>query len=241
MIRFCILKQSTIFLLLFLYSLGLSGQSDNSCIDDVIISQKKVFEITQPKGDNTIYLNYSIEITDWENTKQKTKVRLYRQGKNVHLFSSQVEMVQDEKEVFLIIHQEKTVMKKDQQDFDLDMDVLDGFKTIQEHFLKSCEVEKCKATSNNENLLVLKNSKGDSYGAELIDKIQYKYNPQSKIMIEVTTSYKSGYPYKQVKQRFQAIDGNADYQFGQSARAYFFEKNGKMRKRFSSYQFIDHQ
>lgn len=217
----------------------LEGQTAD-CIAEIWACQQGIYKVTAPNYTNTVSLQYEVAATHWDNTVDRSTVKMYRRGRQVRLFTDVVDLIQDHESVFLILNNENTIIKKSQVDASLSEGQLEGFKLFQKEYLESCKVVHCELLANGSKKLVLIAPSEDNAGLA-IERIIYQYDPKNNKLLAVETFFKSGYKFRALKQEFKSLRGQSTYVFSASAIDYFFEPNGTLKRQFAKYQFIDYE
>lgn len=226
------------FLGCFCYCHGIAQGLD--CVQEVLACQKNTFEWNRPNYPHPTFLQFEMQIQQWDNTLTESNIKLYRQGRRVHLLTEQMDFIQDEQESFLVLHEEKIVLKKDHSNISLPVNYLDGFQNLQEEFFSTCKTINCGSYGENYKKVTF-STDGTSVSVDYLDQLTFIYSSSKNQVEEVFALYKEGYQVKSIRQKIKNLDLDAAFVFPENARAYFFENDYDLKDRFKNYQFIDQQ
>ena len=69
---------------------------NTACVEQILDFQARVEAWLAPDYSKTVHLAYSVQVVDAHEERQQSQVELYRKGLQVHLFSNDVILIQDE-------------------------------------------------------------------------------------------------------------------------------------------------
>lgn len=235
-----LIKQTYLVIILLVSTISVNAQFlDDVCINEILELEKKTFIKDYANTEKTIYLNYSIQSTDWEGKFMTSNVKIYRHGKKLNFFSEQANMFQDDQNSIIELKPQKILIVNGVAK-NIPSNSSDEFVKVRMEFLKSCDVIKCEQTPSNKNIKILElKSKLKLGGALKIDRMIYTYDTSAGKLLKCETFYEKGFQVKKTVLEFKTLDFNNEYKFSKIAKNYVFDKKGNILSAYKSYELVD--
>jgi len=230
-----------ILLVLFIAATSFKKKVNSNCIDDIIKLEHKIYSKKYAEGEKPLYVNYDIKTIDWENNTINSSVKIYRGHNNLHFFSTQANIYQDEKDILMVLKTQKIIVRENSSEKIVNNGVNEEFIQVKRKFLEGCELVKCEnsPTSKSVKIVELKVT-DDMKGLLYIDKMAYLYNPTANKLIKSIISYKKGYKVKRIEIKYNQLNLASDYKF-YSAKKYVLSKKNTLLAKYSAYELIDNR
>jgi len=219
----------------------LFAQTDKECINEVIelIKLNDYKNDTSLKGKN-VFLNYSVKVTDWEDEVVTSSVKIYKKDGQLQMFSEQVNIYQDDREVLFIFPTQKLVVLNSTDKSLNNLKMTNYFYENRNDFLSNCEVIKCSILQGDIKQLVIKVNPIKVNEDVKIVQVTYNYNLVSKKIISTKVDYNSDYKLKQMFTTYIDFKVINDYKF-YPAKSYYISKKGTTNPKYLGYQFMDNR
>ncbi len=217
------------------------SQDGKACLEELLEIEEKNSIKNYKGGSDVFHLNYSVSTTDWDNHTVNSNVKVYKSSSNMHFFSEQGIIYQDEEELYMVLPMQKVVMISSTNKEAFNTQIGDDFYAFRKKFLDSCEVVSCNVQDKNTDIktLSLKVSNKPKEAIHII-KMVYRYNTKTQKIISVTTYYDKKYKVKKVVMRFNKVSLTANYKFNKSKK-YVFGNKGVLLSKYANYEVVDNR
>jgi hypothetical protein len=223
---------------LLLFAIAANAQLKlESCIQEILDLEEAAFTINDSKENQTIYMNYKVQSTDWNGKVVSSNVKIYRNDDKVNFFSAQANMYKDDKNSIIVLKQQKVAIINGVPE-NVKQQYTDEFVEIRINLLKSCEILKCEQLTPNIKVLEIKSTL--KLGGKLkIDRMIYTYDTATKKILKCRTHYDKGFQVKTMVMEYLKLDFKSDYKFTRSAKKYLVTSKGKLLAKYKGYELID--
>ncbi|MEK7255809.1 MAG: hypothetical protein AAB316_13750 [Bacteroidota bacterium] len=222
--------------------LALPGQSGGDCIREVLELERKIEGHDFAQNPRVVFLNYTMRTTDWEESAAVSEVRIYRQQMKVHFFSKQADVFQDEKEVLLVLHDQRTIIRNSLNAEILNAGIATGLAELRAAFLEAGKVVKCAKDPAQAGVKILEVKASEDFHEDLlIESIRYRYDLAKGKILSTFIFYEEDYKVKKIEIAYNELNFNANYEMSQDARKYVLDKNGKPKGKYAGYAVMDNR
>ncbi|HEY9084003.1 MAG TPA: hypothetical protein VIN73_11765 [Vicingaceae bacterium] len=216
-------------------------QQNSDCINEILKLEEKIYAKKYTEKDKPTFLSYSLKTIDWENKTVNVDVKMYRAYNNMHFFSNQTDIYQNEKEMIMVLKLQKLIVLENSNEEIMAKGLNEDFLAVKRNFLNQCELVSCAAIdSDKEVKRVELKVNDDMNGALFIDKMIYKYKPASKEILSNSTFYKKGYKVKQIDIKYNKLDLEHTYKFNNPKR-YVMDAKENLLSKYAGYELIDNR
>lgn len=217
------------------------AQQNEVCVKDILALEEQIYGKKYAEGEKPLHLDYDIKTTDWEDHSVNSNVKIYRGHNNMHFFSNQAKVYQDDKDIVMVMKAQKMILRENSSEKIVNDGMGDEFVQVKKNFLTTCEVLKCENSATDKSLKIVElKAKNDMNGALYIDKMIYVYNPTTKKLIKSFISYKKGYKVKTIEINYNKLELMSTYKFN-SAKKYVLDKKGKPLAKYSTFELVDNR
>ena len=230
------MKYAINILLIILLTIASIVNAQHICIEEVLELEEALYSKKYVEGEQPVYLNYNIKNTDWEGKIVNSNVKIYRDYQNLHFFSKEVTIYQDNEDVLMVLNNQKVVMREKAPKDLTKKGHSDEFIELRKKFLTSCEVVSCTEEKSIKTLIL--KSKNDMNGALFINKMIYTYDKNAQKVLSTAIYYNKGYKLKEIVINYNEIDMKSTYKFGKSRQYVLDKKNGLLAK-YKGFELID--
>jgi len=234
------MKRTLLFLssLLLLSSITALAQSKSECINEVLSYDSMNKPKADSAGTQNTFVSYVLRVTNWDDETTTSNVKMYKKGDNMNFFSEQANIYMDEKEVLIIMPEQKvmvinTLNKQNKGGLN------DDFFEMRRAFIDSCQVIKCEQKSPVSKTLVLK-SRTRMNGLSSIESMTYEYNPAAKKIISVNVKYYNSYKLKQLVMVFKEYNPVSAYKF-LPVKKYYSDRRGNINENYKDFEIVDNR
>jgi len=232
-------KYKTVLLIFLAFPFCFYAQKNNECITELLKIEEKNSIKNFKEEDKVFYLNYVVTTTDWEDQVIVSNVKVYKGKDNMHFFSEQGQIFQDDNDVFVVLPIQKIIIVNATNKELNNVRLGNDFYQFRKSFLDSCEVTKCEVSLKNPEVKTLELKVHHDMGGLLhIVKMSYKYNTKTEKIISTVTTYNKDYKVKRVEMIFNEINLSYDYKFNK-ARRQVLDKSGRLLPKFKGYELMD--
>jgi len=230
----------TIFILFFILSIRIFAQQDSSsCIREVLSYEDKLYE--KLDNEQTIYLNYKTTAIDWENNVASSEVKTYKNSNNIHFFSNEGLIYQDENDVFLILPKQRLIIIDKVTEEIKERRKNDNFTQLRKQFLLNSSLVFCKIIDSIQGIKEVRlRVQEELEGIIEIEEISYIYNTKTENIITTTVWYSNNYKIKKMITTYINFDKNSPYKF-KKANRYVLANNKKLLNKYQSFKLIDNR
>lgn len=235
------MKIKIILFLFSIISLELNAQAGKECLNDIFKLEEKIYSKSYNDGDKPAYISYNVLTTDWEDQTNSSNVKVYKDKNNMHFFSEQVNIFQDEKDVFLILKMQKLVIVNSTKKEITNKKINDNFLELRKEFLENCTVVKCEKSPQNEFIKTLELKVNDNMGGVIkIEKMIYTYNTQTEKILTTKIDYNEEYKVKEIFIKYNELEMESNYSFI-SAKKNVLDRNNKLLPKYKGYELVDNR
>jgi hypothetical protein len=225
----------------FLLNIVLQAQADRKCIEEILLFE----DSNNLRNDSTvknknIYISYMVKVTDWEDMVTVSNVKIYKDENNMHFFSEQANLIQDQKEVLIVLPSQRILILNSTDKKLNNQRLNQEFFAIRKEFLDSCEVVKCENRDENNKVAVLKIRPEKTSPAIKIRTITYEYNTSEKKITSVTVDYTADYRIKQLYMNYKDMSLASTYSF-MPLKSYYMDKKGNVLPKYKDYELVDNR
>lgn len=234
--------KNTLLIFFALFANGFSySQNDRKCIEEIIQFE----DPNNLRNDSTvksknIHVSYQVKVSDWEGQVTLSNVRIYKDENNMHFFSEQANLFQDNKEVLIVLPSQKLIIINSTDKRLNNQRLNQEFFIVRKEFLDSCEVVKCENRDAENKIVVLKVHPDKTSPAIKIKNITYEYNIVQKKINSVTVDYRSDYKIKQLHMVYKDFNLASTYGF-MPLKSYYLDKKGNVLTKYKDYEFVDNR
>jgi len=217
------------------------AQQKEQCIQDILKLEEQIYLKKYLEGEKPVYIHYEIVTTDWQNKSITSKVKIYKGFNNMHFFSDQANIYQDEKDILMVLKTQKLIMRENSSEKLVNEKINDQMLFAKKQFLQSCELIKCENLATDKTLKIVElKAKDDMDGVLFIDEMTYTYNPTTNKLIKSTISYKKGYKVKTINIKYHQLDMASNYKFYKAPK-YVVNKKGELLVKYAKFELIDNR
>jgi len=234
-------KKSLIPLLIcFIFCVGFI-QQNSDCINEILKLEEKIYTKKYTEKDKPSFLSYSLKTIDWENKTVNVDVKMYRAHNNLHFFSTQTDIYQNEKEMVMVLKLQKLIVLENSNEEIMAKGLNEDFIKVKRNFLNQCELVSCAALDTDKEVKKVElKVKDDMNGALFIDKMIYNYKPTSGEIVSNSTFYKKGYKVKQIDIKYNKLDLDYIYKFN-NPKKYVMDAKENLLSKYAGYEVIDNR
>lgn len=189
----------------------------------------------------TWVLQYNLETEDWEGAKNKQAILWYQKGSNIHFFSDQADLIQDQKDLFIALHQERVLI---QQEAGADLSktgVSTDFLSWRRQYLNQCRIEQCTAVAGKKNIKEMSLVPINAPEGVDIEKMNFVLALDKMSILETEVAFRSTYALKRLRIKFQHAFDEVVHDFGSTAKIYVLNPNGKPKGKYTGYRLINNR
>lgn len=217
------------------------SQKNTTCINEVFAIEEKNSIRNFNEIDKTYRLDYALKTIDWENQIINSHVRAYKNKDNMHFYSDQGVIYQDEKEIYMVLPIQKIVIVNTSPKDINHLKVKDDFYEFRKKFLDSAEVVECKIIPQSPDIKVLELKINNDLGGVLhLKSMIYKYDVKAQKILSIDMFYNDKYKVKEMQITFNEVGLTDKYKFN-SARKYVVDRNGKLLAKYGDYELVDNR
>lgn len=240
-----------LFILFIFLSHLVSAQKNvsRSCVEKVREFSRKADRLPLPE-EGIIYSNYTQQIVMWDsiNTPRiNMEVKMMMNKDHLQYITPDLEVYQDEKDVFMIIHSKKKVIwsKSDLGDKQKSNNRIGNIAILKDSLFDlstplRCETFK-KTDGKEKTRLVLKTNKG---GRELfhIDVIEYVYDNFTESVESVITTFVPTYEIKRTVVNYKVNDpAYKGIKLNKPVSSKIINKNNLLAGKYKGYELLDNR
>jgi len=233
------INKHIVLLILFLYQTILFGQEGKYCLDFVREIEDQFYKIDL--DNNTVYLHYYSEVTDWENAIVKSDVKIYKNKEKLVFYSDKADIFKDLKEMLLVLRDQKTILRNGApKDID-NIGYSTEFNDLRTEFFKACVVTNCSKTEKDSIWKLVLKAPVDPTGILFIDKIVYEYNISDRKILSTYVEFRKDYKMKSMRISYLEFDPKSDFKFKNESYKYVFDGSKKAYGKYLGYNIIDNR
>lgn len=215
------------------------AQLAESCLEDILSWESKVYEAQFEDPTEILELRYSILTEDWEGKVVRSKVQIYRSQGKVHFFSQQADIYQDTEHVFLVLHPQQLIILNDSPEAITKSGFDDDFLEMRKSFFEESKLEECRSEANLK--IARLKVQEDPSGIILIDRMAYRFDTRQQKLLTTEITYKPAYKVKRIMVHYDELSTKAQYDFGEAAWQHVLNLDGSPITQFKKYQLMDNR
>ncbi len=225
--------------LLLLYSMAASGQGH--CLEKLKQYVKTTSAMGEPPKGKVYYMHYSMDTAPGKktNVRQHTESKIYRGQHRLYFESEKVQIYQDLKEAFLVLHPLKRIIwHKDREAL---KQVIPDMGRQQEWILEHSAQQYCRPLNDDkeENPWQAKLTMDETVRKEHgVKALLIDFRKATGEPLKVTTLYEDGHQYLRRTMYYHQVDYDYRHKRIGTARSYVFSKNNTLLPRLQGYELI---
>lgn len=227
---------------------------NEGCMDELRRAYEKLQSAQQfPTSNTTFHVNYSVKVMSRDSLNDEavqSTVEMWMQGNYMHLKSNEMEIYQDEKDVFSIFHQSNLIMRCDKGAAGGKSQKINRLSIFRDTLFALSEITNCEVSGSGSSVQkTMEMTVGDK-GREMykIASVQFMLNMKTEaiqqVRINYTPAYKSPIPAMEnvayVEYTIHDLDFNSREKLKEERIAgQFMESSKKLNNKFQGYEFVD--
>jgi hypothetical protein len=214
-----------------------SWSLSQDCLEQVLAIEDSIYADRKNLNNKTAFVHYKVRSEDWEKEVVQSEVKMYQDQKHMYFLSEQVDIFSDDKEMFLVLKQQKVILGNISQKNPKASE--DEFLKFRKTFLKNCEVQSCYFSDSLKGIKTLKLTvKEDVNELVHIKSMTYKIDIKNNRLISNSVTYTKKYKLKSMEMNYMDYKFLNSYNFSKPSKLILNQK-GKLLEKYKGYEFID--
>lgn len=221
-----------------MFVLNINAQKE--CLDELLVLLKKdTTKSDTASVDKTIYTNYSIKVTNWDDETVVSNVKIYSKNGMLNMQSEQALVYQDDHEVLVVLPTQQLVFLNETTKQLNNVKYSSAFYEMRYDFFSSSIVEKCEVNGDNKIIYARVNPNPEDESIK-IKYFKCTFNLKTQRAVSMTFDYLPEYKLKQYTITYFENKEVDNYKFF-PAKSYYFNSKGKPLDKYKNYTFQDNR